>query len=163
MDAQGHVPGLDKALLTDSLATMAGACLGTTTATSYIESAAGVAAGGKTGLAAVVTALLFLVSLIFAPLVALVPGFATAPALVVVGALMMQEVTNINFNDLTVAVPAFLTIVMMPLTYSIASGFGLGFISYALVKTLAGRPKEVGPVIWIVAISFAINFSLRLH
>ncbi len=163
MDAKGHVPGLDKALLTDSLATMAGACLGTSTATSYIESAAGVAAGGRTGLAAVVTALLFLVSLVFAPLVALVPGFATAPALVIVGALMMQEVTHINFGDTTIAVPAFLTIAAMPLTYSITSGFGLGFISYALIKTLAGRPKEVSPVIWIVALSFAINFSLRLH
>ncbi len=163
MDENGHVPGLDKALITDSISTMGSACLGTPTATSYIESAAGVAAGGRTGLVAVIVSLLFLLSLVLAPLVSLVPSFATAPALIIVGALMMQEVVSINFKDFTIAVPAFLTIVMMPLTYSITSGFGLGFISYALIKTLSGRGREVSPIIWIVAICFAINFSLRLH
>ncbi|MDL2290834.1 NCS2 family permease [Desulfovibrio sp. OttesenSCG-928-F20] len=163
MQEDGHIPNLDKALITDSIGTMASACLGATTATSYIESAAGIAAGGRTGLTAVVTALLFLMALIFAPLVGIVPAFATAPALIVVGALMMQEVVHIKFNDFTIAVPAFLTIIMMPLTYSIASGFGFGFISYAVMKTLAGRHKEVSLVMWVICICFAINFFLRLH
>ena len=163
MQEDGHIPNLDKALITDSVGTMVSACFGTTTATSYIESAAGIAAGGRTGLTAVVTALLFLVALVFAPLVGIVPSFATAPALIVVGALMMQEVVHIKFNDFTIAVPAFLTIIMMPLTYSIASGFGFGFISYALLKTLAGRYKEVSPVMWVICVCFGINFFLRLH
>ncbi|MDL2267042.1 NCS2 family permease [Desulfovibrio sp. OttesenSCG-928-G15] len=163
MDKDGHIAGLDKALITDSIGTMASACVGTTTATSYIESAAGIAAGGRTGLTAVFVALLFLVSLIFAPLVGIVPAFATAPALIIVGALMMQEVVHIKFDDFTIAVPAFLTIIMMPLTYSIASGFGFGFISYALMKTLSGRYKEVSAVMWVISICFAINFFLRLH
>ena len=163
MDGDGRIPGLDKALITDSIGTMASACVGTTTATTYIESAAGIAAGGRTGLTAVFTALFFLVSLIFAPLVGIVPAFATAPALIIVGALMMQEVVHIRFSDFTIAVPAFLTIIMMPLTYSIASGFGFGFISYALMKTLAGRRREVSVVMWVISLCFAVNFFLRLH
>lgn len=163
MDEKGHIPNLDKALITDSIGTMASACVGTTTATSYIESAAGIAAGGRTGLTAVFVAMFFLVSLVFAPLVGIVPAYATAPALIVVGALMMQEVVHIKFSDLTIAVPAFLTIIMMPLTYSIASGFGFGFISYAVMKTLAGRHKEVSLVMWVISLCFAINFFLRMH
>lgn len=163
MDKNGHIPNLDKALITDSIGTMMSACIGTTTATTYIESAAGVAAGGRTGLTAVTVSALFLIALIFAPLVGIVPAFATAPALIVVGALMMQEVVHIKFDDFTVAVPAFMTIIMMPLTYSIASGFGFGFISYAVLKTLAGRHKEVSVVMWVISLCFAINFFLRLH
>ena len=162
MRPDGHIPDLDKALVTDSVATMISACMGTTTAAAYIESAAGVAAGGRTGLTAVFTAMFFLVALVFAPLVGIVPAFATAPALIVVGALMMQDVVNINFRDFTIALPAFLIIIMMPLTYSIATGFGFGFISYVIMKTLAGRLREVDAAMWVIALCFAVNFGMRL-
>lgn len=162
MDPDGHIPDLDKALITDSVATMTSACMGATTAAAYIESAAGVAAGGRTGLTAVFTAMFFLIALVFAPLVSLVPAFATAPALIVVGALMMQDVVNINFSDFTIALPAFLIIIMMPLTYSIATGFGFGFISYVIMKTLAGRARDVDPTMWVISLCFAINFVLRM-
>lgn len=157
----GHIINLDKALLTDSVATMGSAVLGATTATSYLEAATGVAAGGRTGLTAVVIAGLFFLALFFTPLVALVPSFATAPALVIVGALMMQEAVKINFKDFTVALPAFLTIITMPLTFNIATGFGFGFISYVLVKAGAGKMREVSPFMVAIAFCFAINFALR--
>lgn len=159
----GHIRNLDKALMSDSIATMGSALLGATTATSYLESATGVAAGGRTGLTAVVIACLFFLSLFFTPLVALVPAFATAPALIIVGALMMQEASRINFQDFTVALPAFLTIITMPLTFNIATGFGFGFISYVVVKTGCGRIKDVSPFMAAIAFCFAINFAMRLH
>lgn len=163
MDDKGHIPNLDKALVTDSVGTVLSSFLGTSTVTSYVESAAGIAEGARTGLAAVVTAILFMFALVFAPLVGLVPAFATAPALVIVGALMMMEVRHVDFTDFTEAFPAFMTIVMMPLTFSIASGFGFGFISYAFVKTCSGRAREVSPVMWLIAIAFIFNFALRSH
>lgn len=163
MDDKGHIPNLDKALVTDSLGTILSSVLGTSTVTSYIESAAGIAEGARTGLAAVVTAVLFVVALVFAPLVGIVPAFATAPALIIVGALMMMEVRHVDFTDFTEAFPAFMTIVMMPLTFSIASGFGFGFVSYAFVKTFSGRAREVSPVMWLIAIAFIFNFALRSH
>ncbi len=163
MRPDGHIRGLDRALMTDSFATMASARLGTTTATSYLECAAGVAAGGRTGLTAVVIAGLFLLSLFLMPLVALVPAFATAPALIIVGALMMQEVGRIRFSDFTVALPAFLTIISMPLTFNIATGFGFGFVSYVGLKTLTGRLGEVRPIMFVIAVCFAVNFALRLQ
>lgn len=161
VDKDGHISGLDRALLSDSLATMGSAVLGTTTATSYLECAAGVAEGGRTGLTAVVIAALFFLSLFLTPLVALVPFFATAPVLVMVGALMMQEVAHIHFDDLTVALPAFLIIISMPLSFSIATGFGFGFISYAVIKALTGRVREVNPFMWVIALCFVVNFALR--
>lgn len=163
MDNNGHIKNLDRALVTDSIATMGSAALGATTATSYLECAAGVAAGGKTGLTAVVIAALFFLALFFTPLVSLVPSFATAPVLIIVGALMMQEAARIKFDDFTVALPAFLTIISMPLTFNIATGFGFGFISYVGIKLLAGRFRDVNPLMCVIAICFAINFSLRLH
>ena len=163
MDESGHIPGLDRALITDSVGAMGSACMGMPTVTAYIESASGIAAGGRTGLTAVFTALFFLLTLLFVPLVAMVPSFATAPALVIVGALMMQEVTAINFTDFRIALPAFLTIVMMPLTFSIAAGFGFGFISYVLLQALTGRAKEVSMTMWVISLCFAVNFALRLH
>jgi len=163
MDAAGHIPNLDKALLTDSLGAMGSACIGTPTVTVYIESASGIAAGGRTGLTAVFTAILFLPTLFFVPLVALVPNFATAPALIIVGVLMMQEVTHIDFNDFCVALPAFLTIIMMPLTFSIAAGFGFGFISYVLLHAFTGRLNKVSLTMWGISACFAVNFALRLH
>lgn len=161
IDKDGHIQNLDRALVCDSVGTMASAVLGTSTVTSFVESAAGVSQGGRTGLTAITIAFLFMVSLIFAPLVGLVPGVATAPALILVGALMMGEVVHVDFNDFTEAFPAFMTMVMMPLTYSIASGFGFGFVSYALVKLLTGRAREVSPVMWVVAVIFLINFGMR--
>lgn len=162
MDSNGHIENLDKALLCDSVATMGSAVLGATTATSYLESATGVAAGGRTGLTAVIIALLFTLALFFAPLMAVVPTYATAPVLIIVGALMMQEVVNINFRDFTIALPAFLTIISMPLTFNIATGFGFGFISFVLMKGFTGRFKEVSPFMCAIAFCFGINFALRL-
>lgn len=161
MEKDGHIKNLDKALVTDSIATMASGVLGATTATSYLESAAGVASGGKTGLTALVIAGLFSLSLFCVPLIAVVPAYATAPVLIVVGALMMQEVTNIKFSDLTIAVPAFLTIISMPLTFNIATGFGFGFISYVLMKAGTGKFREVNFLMVIIAVCFAVSFVLR--
>lgn len=161
MEKDGHIRNLDKALVTDSLATMASGVIGATTATSYLESAAGVASGGKTGLTAIIIAILFFLALFCAPLIAMVPGYATAPVLIVVGALMMQEIIHINFADLTIAVPAFLTIISMPLTFNIATGFGFGFISYVLLKILTGRIGQVNLIMIIISACFAISFALR--
>ena len=157
----GEIENLDKALTTDAVGTMVSAVFGTSTVTSYIESAAGVAAGGKTGLTAITVSVLFLVALLFAPLIGLVPGFATAPSLVLVGALMMQEARNIDFGNLTDGLPAFLTIVMMPLTSSIANGFAFGFVSYVVLKAATGKHREVSVIMWLVSIAFLINLAMR--
>ena len=159
----GHIENLDKALVSDSIATMASAVMGATTATSYLECAAGVAEGGRTGLAAVTIAALFFLTLFFAPLVALVPTYATAPILIIVGAMMMQEVRQIHFQDFTVALPAFLTIIAMPLTFNIATGFGFGFISWVGLRALTGRFRELNGIMLVIALCFAVNFALRLH
>jgi AGZA family xanthine/uracil permease-like MFS transporter len=161
MDEKGHIENLDKALMTDSVGTLASSLLGTSTVTSYVEGAAGIAQGGRTGLTALVIALLFALSLFFAPFIGLVPAFATAPALLIVGSLMMMEVVHINFTDPTEGIPAFLTIIMMPLTYSIASGFAFGFVAYAALKLFSGRYREVSPVMWVVCIVFIINFIMH--
>lgn len=157
----GKIENLDRALTTDAVGTICSAVFGTSTVTSYIESATGIAAGGKTGLTAVTVAVLFLISLMFAPLIGLVPGFATAPPLILVGALMMSDVGKINFKDFTDGLPAFLTIIMMPLTSSIANGFAFGFISYSFMKTLGGKAKEVSVIMWLVSIAFIINLFMR--
>jgi adenine/guanine/hypoxanthine permease len=163
MNDKGEIENLDKALTTDAVGTVVSAVFGTSTVTSYIESAAGIAEGGKTGLTAVTVALLFLVALIFSPLIGLVPGFATAPALVLVGALMIGEISHVKFDDITEGLPAFLTIIMMPLTFSIANGFAFGFVSYTFLKTLGGRAKEVSSFMWLITLAFLINFYMRLH
>ncbi|WP_019542624.1 NCS2 family permease [Selenomonas bovis] len=157
----GEIENLDRALTTDAVGTICSSVFGTSTVTSYIESAAGIAAGGKTGLTAVTVSICFLIALLFAPLVGLVPGFATAPPLILVGALMMQEVGKINFADFSDALPAFLTIVMMPLTGSIANGFAFGFVSYAFMKTAVGKYKEVSWIMWLVSLAFVINLVMR--
>ncbi|RKG35641.1 NCS2 family permease [Acinetobacter guerrae] len=156
----GKLPRLKKALFADSTAIVAGAALGTSSTTPYIESASGVAAGGRTGLTAVVVACLFLACLFLAPLAQSVPGFATAPALLFVGVLMIQGITNIDWEDITEAVPAFLTIVFMPFAYSIADGIAMGFISYALIKLLTGKAKTVPYMVWIVALLWAFKFAV---
>jgi len=160
LDKNGNLPRAGKALMADSIGTMFGAAMGTPTVTSYIESAAGVLEGGKSGLTAVIVAVLFAVSLVFAPLIGLIPGTATAPVLILVGVLMMGEVVNIKFDDFTDAFPAFMTIVMMPLTYSIAQGLAFGFMSYTIIKLITGRHKENNPVMYILTILFIIHFIL---
>ena len=157
----GEIENLDRALTTDAAGTICSSIFGTSTVTSYIESAAGIAAGGKTGLTAVTVSICFLIALLFAPLVGLVPGFATAPPLILVGALMMSEVGKINFVDFSDGLPAFLTIIMMPLTGSIANGFAFGFVSYVFMKTAVGKYKEVSWIMWLVSIAFVINLVMR--
>ncbi len=156
----GKLPRLKKALFADSTAIVAGAALGTSSTTPYIESSAGVAAGGRTGLTAVVVGVLFILCLFLAPLAQSVPGFATAPALLFVGVLMIQGITHIDWDDITEAVPAFLTIVFMPFTYSIADGIAMGFISYALVKLFTGKAATVPYMVWIVAALWALKFAM---
>ena len=134
--------------------------MGTPTVTSYIESAAGVLEGGKSGLTAVIVAVLFAVSLVFAPLIGFIPGTATAPVLILVGVLMMSEVVNIKFDDFTDAFPAFMTIIMMPLTYSIAQGLAFGFMSYTIIKLITGKHKENNAVTYTMTVLFIIHFII---
>ena len=154
----GKLPRLKKALLADSTAIVAGAALGTSSTTPFIESAAGVAAGGRTGLTAVMVGLLFLACLWFAPLASSVPAFATAPALLYVGVQMLRSLTEIDWDDLTEAAPAFMTVIFMPFSYSIADGIAMGFISYALVKLLCGKAAQVPPMVWVVALLWVVKF-----
>ncbi|MDD7291654.1 MAG: NCS2 family permease [Veillonella caviae] len=156
----GKFKGLNKALLCTSIAAAGGAIIGTSTVTSYIESAAGVADGGRTGLTAVVTGLLYVVSLFFAPLFLLVPAQATAPVLIIVGVFMISEVIHIDFSDFTEALPAFLTILLMPLTFSIAQGISFGFVSYTLIKMATGRFKDIHPIMYALTIAFIIHFAM---
>lgn len=158
LNEKGELPRLNRALLADSSAIVAGSALGTSSVTAYVESAAGVAAGGRTGLTSIVVGLLFLAALWFSPLVGSVPAFATAPALIFVGILMMKGCLEINWNDLTEAAPAFLTIAFMPFTYSIANGIAMGFISYAVVKALCGKAREVPIMVWIVSALWVAKF-----
>lgn len=160
MEPDGHIRHLDRAFITDSIGTMFSGIVGATTATSYLESAAGVAAGGRTGLTAVTTAALFAAAF-FLPLVGIVPGYATAPALIMVGVFMMQEVVHIQFDRLEIAIPSFLMIIGMPLTFNIATGFGFGFISYTLIKVFTGKWEDVTPIMYIISAAFAVNFVLR--
>jgi adenine/guanine/hypoxanthine permease len=160
LDERGQLPRIGKALFSDSLGTMFGALMGTSTVTSYVESAAGVSEGGRTGLTALVVAFLFVVALVFAPMVGLIPAQATAPALIIVGVLMMAEIAHIDFSNFTEAFPAFLTILMMPLTYSIAQGLAFGFMSYTIVKFLAGRHHENNLVTYSLTALFILHFVL---
>ena len=161
MDENGKIENIDKALLTDSIGTMFSAVMGTCTVTSYVESTAGANAGGRTGLTAVVVGVCFILAIVLAPLASLVSTFATAPALIIVGAMMMKNITYINFSDYTDSIPAFLTIIMMPLSYSITSGFGFGFTSYCILKCICGKYKEITPVMLGVTIIFMISFALH--
>ena len=159
-EGPGHTnPQLGKALLADSSAIVAGSLLGTSSTTAYVESASGVQAGGRTGLTALTVSVLFLAALFFAPLAGSVPAFATAPALLFVACLMMRELVDVAWDDITEAAPAALTAVMMPFTYSIANGLAFGFVSYAAIKLLTGRAREVHPATWIVAGLFLIRFA----
>lgn len=152
--------GLSRALMADSTAITAGSLLGTSSTTAYVESASGVQAGGRTGLTALVVAGLFLLAMFFAPLAGAVPAYATAPALLYVATLMMRELAEISWDDVTEAAPAVLTALAMPLTYSIANGLAFGFISYAVIKLLTGKAKQVHAATWIVAGLFVVKFAL---
>jgi AGZA family xanthine/uracil permease-like MFS transporter len=152
------IPGVGRALISDAIGTIIGALTGTSTVTSYIESAAGVAAGARTGLSNVFVAGLFLIAAFFAPLAAAIPGYATAPALIVVGALMTESIGRVAWADFTEAIPAFVTVLATPLTFSIATGLSLGLICYTLVKVAAGRFREVSPVIWILTLLFVARY-----
>ncbi|MFS6937626.1 permease [Neisseria animaloris] len=154
----GKLPRLKKALFADSTAIVAGAVLGTSSTTPYIESASGVSAGGRTGLTAITVGVLMLACLWFSPLAQAVPAFATAPALLYIGVQMMRSVLEVEWFDITEAAPAFLTIAFMPFTYSVADGIAMGFISYAVIKLVCGRAKEVPPMVWIVAVAWAAKF-----
>jgi AGZA family xanthine/uracil permease-like MFS transporter len=156
----GTIKNIDKVLEADAVATVAGALLGTSTTTTYIESASGIADGARTGLSAVVTGILFLAALFFAPLIGAVPGFATAPALVIVGVFMFRNIKEIDFSDMKSAVPAFLTMILMPLTFSIATGLTVGFLSYILISVLSGGLKKISPVMWGVGLLSAINLAI---
>lgn len=159
MDSHGKLKRLGKALVADSTATIAGAALGTSTTTSYIESAAGIRVGGRTGLTAVVVALLFLLALFFAPLAGSVPAYATAPALVFVACVMASGLAKLDWEDVTEFAPAMITAVMMPFTFSITNGIGLGLISYVVIKAGTGRAKDIHPITAIIALAFVAKFA----
>jgi AGZA family xanthine/uracil permease-like MFS transporter len=160
LDEQDRLPRLGKALIADSTATAAGALLGTSTTTSYIESAAGINAGGRTGLTAVTVAALFLLALFFSPLAQTVPAYATAPALLFVACLMTRGLSEIDWDDITESAPAVVTAIAMPLTFSIAHGMGIGFITYAAVKILSGKGNDCPPAVYVIALLFVIKFAL---
>ncbi|WP_341837986.1 NCS2 family permease [Chitinophaga pollutisoli] len=161
LDAQGRIPRAKQALFADAVGTTAGALLGTSVVTAYVESASGIASGGRTGLTAVTVAVMFLLALFFAPLFAMIPVAATAPALIIVGMLMMGAVVKINFDDVTEAIPAFLAIVMMPYTYSIAEGIVFGMLSYVLLKVFTGKYREISPVMYVLSVLFVLSFMLQ--
>jgi len=158
LDEKGRLPRANRALLADSIGTMAGAIFGTSTVTTYIESASGVSAGARTGFASVVTGILFLLALFLTPIVQAVPSFATAPALVVVGVLMMGSASRVKWTDLSDALPAFLTMIAMPLTFSISNGIAVGFITYPLLRRLGGRGDEVHPLVDVLAVLFIAKY-----
>jgi adenine/guanine/hypoxanthine permease len=155
----GKMPRVNRALLADAIATIAGSIFGTSTVVTYIESATGVSEGGRTGLTAVTVAGLFVLAMFFAPVAGAIPPIATAPALIIVGALMIGAVTSIKWGDMTEAVPAFLTMLAMPLTFSIANGLALGFIFYPLLKVLTGRWKEASPLVYVLAGLFVLRYA----
>ena len=158
LDSDGKLPCIKQALLADAIATSAGAIIGTSTTTTYVESSAGVAAGGRTGLSSVVTGLLFLVSIFFAPIFTAIPGFATAPALIFVGFLMVSSVIKVDFSDLTEAVPAYLCMLAMPLMYSIAEGIAMGVVSYVVINLLCGKAKKITPLMYVLAVLFICKY-----
>ena len=162
VDEKGNPIRMEKALLSDAISSAGAALVGSSTCTTYAESAAGVAVGGKTGLASVITGILFLASLILAPIIGLVPAAAIAPAMIYLGVLMMKQIQHVDFSDVTNAIPAFLTVVIMPFTYSIANGIAVGIISFILIKLFSGKAKEVNWIITIIAILFVIRFAFMV-
>lgn len=162
LDENGQLPNAGRALFADSIGTTLGALLGTSTVTTFVESATGVAEGGRTGLTALSTGFCFFLSIFFYPLITIIPAQATAAALVMVGLFMIDSIVDINFGDFTESFPAFMTIIMMPFAYSIAEGIAFGMISYASVKLLTGKGKEVSPLVYVLALVFLLRYLLPL-
>lgn len=160
LDKEGRVPRVKQALMADAVGTTFGAMLGTSTVTTYVESAAGVSEGGRTGLTSLTVAILFLLALFLSPLFLMIPGAATAPALILVGAMMMTPIKNIDFDDYTESIPVFLTIIMMPLTYSISEGILFGVLSYVILKLLTGKFKDISVVTAVLAVLFMLKFLM---
>ena len=160
LDKDGKLPNIKGALLADAIATTAGAMLGTTTVTTFVESASGVSEGGRTGLTAMTTAVLFAVSLLLSPIFLAIPAFATAPALIVVGFYMFSNVVHIDFSDMTEAIPCYICIVAMPLFYSISEGISMGIISYVLINACTGKAKKVTPLMYVLSILFILKYAL---
>jgi AGZA family xanthine/uracil permease-like MFS transporter len=160
LDERGNPPNTQRILIVDSIAAAAGGAASVSSNTSYIESASGVGEGARTGLASVVTGVLFLLTTLFAPIVRIIPNEAAVPALVVVGFLMMTQVKNIDWDDMEIAIPAFLTIILMPFTYSISVGIGAGFIAYVVLKVARGKFAQVHPLLWVVAALFVVYFAI---
>lgn len=159
-DEDGNVADIGKALEADAIATVAGAILGTSTTTTFVESAAGVADGARTGFSSIVVAICMILTLFFAPIIGIVPGYATAPALIIVGVYMFKNLLNIDFNKMETAIPAFLTIIMMPLAYSISIGISFGFISYVIIEIFQGKIKTINPIMWIITILAIVNLAM---
>lgn len=160
VDETGVLPDMKQALVVEGTGAIVGGAVSSSSNTVFVDSAAGIADGARTGMANVVTGVLFLVAMFLTPLYEVVPTEAAAPVLVIVGALMVGQIREIDFSRFTTALPAFLTIVVMPFTYSIANGIGIGFITYAVMETAAGRAKKVHPLMWIVAILFVVYFGI---
>ena len=160
LDKDGNLPHGDKALIADACATVVGACLGTSTVTTFVESSPGISEGGRTGLTSVVVGILFLLSVVFAPIAGIIPTQATAPALIIVGMLMIGNVAKIDWSDIEVALPCFLTIIMMPFAYSISDGIGFGFISYCVLKIFRGKFKEVPVLMYVLSALFILMYAL---
>ena len=160
LDEHGKLPEIKGILLADAVGTTIGACLGTSTITTFVESSSGISEGGRTGLTAVTTGVLFLLALFFSPLFLTIPSFATAPALMFVGFLMMQQVTNINWQDLTKAIPAFVTITMMGFAYSISDGIAFGFITYTILHLCTGKKNELSPLMYVLSVVFILKYFL---
>lgn len=162
LDEEGKLPGIKSALMADAVATTAGAVLGTSTVTTFVESSSGVAAGGRTGLTAAVSGFLFLISTLFAPLFTAIPSFATAPALIMVGFLMFGAISDIKFtdNNMTEAVPAYLCIIAMPLFYSISEGISIGIISYVILNVVCGKAKKITPLMYVLAVLFILKYAV---
>ncbi|WP_297280825.1 NCS2 family permease [uncultured Anaerococcus sp.] len=160
LDENGEVIRMKQALMSDAISTLTGAMVGSPTVTTLVESSAGIAEGGRTGLTALTTAVLFILSIIFVPIVSIIPAAATAPALIYVGVLMLSNVKDVDFSDITDAIPAFLTIVLMPFTYSIANGIAMGLISYCILKLFTGKAKDIKALTAIVSIIFALRYIL---
>jgi len=160
LDKSGGLPRLDRVLMVDSLAAVVGGAAGTSSATTYVESAAGVGEGGRTGLTSVVVGVLFLLAMFFSPIAGVVPAHATAPALIIVGFLMASVAKEIPFSDIEEGLPALLTIAIMPFTYSITNGIGVGFISYTFIKVVMGKGAQLHWAMWVTTIAFLIYFAL---
>lgn len=160
LDKDGKLPKIKGALMADAIGTTAGAMMGTSTVTTFVESASGVAEGGRTGLTSLVSAILFAVSLVLSPIFLAIPGFATAPALVMVGFLMMTSVMKIDFSDYTECIPAFIAIMAMPFMYSISEGIGMGFISYVVINAVTGKFKKISPLMYVLAVLFVLKYIM---